>query len=104
MLLEASLFYPLAHGSQSVCNLLLRLSMRFSFKAAVAIAPLVGLAASQSAAPNATNPFGPSAFTVPGAFPTSVYGHYFNNPTGTSAQVQPVITDPVSVSTITSKP
>jgi len=72
--------------------------MKLSFKALVAIAPFVGLAASQASAPiaNATNPFGPTAFTVPGAFPTSFYRNYFNNPTATSAQVQPVITDPVS--------
>ncbi|OCB86070.1 hypothetical protein A7U60_g6968 [Sanghuangporus baumii] len=40
--------------------------------------------------------FGPTAFTVPGAFPTSVYGKYYNNPTQTSEQVQPVITDPIT--------
>ena len=40
---------------------------------------------------------GPSSFAVPGIFPTSVYKHYFNNPTATSAQPQPVITDPVTV-------
>ncbi|TCD68079.1 hypothetical protein EIP91_011532 [Steccherinum ochraceum] len=98
MLLEAfNLLDPLAHASQSVGILLFRLTMRFSLKAAVAIAPLVGLAASQAtpAVANASNPFGPTAFTAPGAFPTSLYKHYFNNPTATSAQVQPVITDPV---------
>lgn len=41
--------------------------------------------------------FGPSTFTAPGAFPTSAYSHYFNSPTATSAQVQPVISDPVLV-------
>ena len=41
---------------------------------------------------------GPSAFTAPGAFPTSVYSSYYNDPTQTSAQVQPVISDPVTVS------
>ncbi|KAJ3489575.1 hypothetical protein NLI96_g2003 [Meripilus lineatus] len=39
---------------------------------------------------------GPSAFTAPGSFPTSVYQHYYNSPTATSAQVQPVVSDPVS--------
>ncbi|KAH9897978.1 sphingomyelin phosphodiesterase [Cubamyces lactineus] len=39
---------------------------------------------------------GPSAYTAPGAFPTSVYKHYYNSPTATSAQPQPVISDPVS--------
>lgn len=47
---------------------------------------------------NAANlTLGPSAFTAPGAFPTSVYSSYYNDPTQTSAQVQPVISDPVSV-------
>lgn len=40
---------------------------------------------------------GPSSFAAPGAFPTSLYSEYFNNPTQTSAQVQPVISDPVTV-------
>ncbi|KAI0308376.1 Metallo-dependent phosphatase-like protein [Multifurca ochricompacta] len=39
--------------------------------------------------------FGPSSFTAPGAFPTSLYKSYHNNPTATSAQPQPVISDPV---------
>ena len=43
---------------------------------------------------------GPSAYTAPGVFPTSVYKHYYNSPTATSAQPQPVISDPVSVSTL----
>ncbi|KAH7917911.1 sphingomyelin phosphodiesterase [Leucogyrophana mollusca] len=37
-----------------------------------------------------------SAYTVPGAFPTSVFASYYNDPTATSAQVQPVISDPVT--------
>ncbi|KAG0703316.1 sphingomyelin phosphodiesterase [Suillus ampliporus] len=37
-----------------------------------------------------------TVYTVPGAFPTSVYGTYWNDPTATSAQPQPVITDPVT--------
>ena len=40
----------------------------------------------------------PSAYTVPGAFPTSLYSKYYNNPTATTAQPQPVISDPVTVS------
>ncbi|KAL5520508.1 hypothetical protein ACEPAG_9732 [Sanghuangporus baumii] len=40
--------------------------------------------------------FGPTAFTAPGVFPTSIYGKYYNNPTQTSEQVQPVITDPIT--------
>ncbi|KIK44535.1 hypothetical protein CY34DRAFT_11021 [Suillus luteus UH-Slu-Lm8-n1] len=38
----------------------------------------------------------PSSYAVPGAFPTSLYSHYYNNPTATSAQPQPVISDPVT--------
>ncbi|KAF8434333.1 sphingomyelin phosphodiesterase [Boletus edulis BED1] len=38
----------------------------------------------------------PTAYTAPGTFPTSVYGEYWNDPTATSAQPQPVITDPVT--------
>ncbi|KAG2753989.1 Metallo-dependent phosphatase [Suillus brevipes Sb2] len=37
-----------------------------------------------------------STYTAPGAFPTSLYGTYWNDPTATSAQPQPVITDPVT--------
>ncbi|KAJ4472551.1 Metallo-dependent phosphatase [Lentinula edodes] len=51
--------------------------------------PLFTSAASSSSFPT-------SIFTVPGAFPTSVYSKYYNNPTATSAQVQPVISDPVT--------
>ncbi len=52
------------------------------------------------AEPVAVSALGPSVFTAPGAFPTSVYKHYYNSPTATSAQPQPVISDPVSVGTI----
>ncbi|KAH7923902.1 Metallo-dependent phosphatase [Leucogyrophana mollusca] len=38
----------------------------------------------------------PANYTAPGAFPTSVYAQYYNSPTATSAQVQPVISDPVT--------
>lgn len=37
-----------------------------------------------------------SAYTAPGTFPTSVYQSYWNDPTATSAQPQPVISDPVT--------
>ncbi|EIW86935.1 sphingomyelin phosphodiesterase [Coniophora puteana RWD-64-598 SS2] len=37
-----------------------------------------------------------STYTAAGAFPTSAYASYYNSPTGTSAQVQPVISDPVT--------
>ncbi|SRR6266436_3095573 len=39
----------------------------------------------------------PSSYAPPGAFPTSLYNSYYNNPTATSAQPQPVISDPVLV-------
>lgn len=39
-----------------------------------------------------------SAYTAPGSFPTSVYKSYWNDPTATSAQPQPVISDPATVS------
>ncbi|KAF8132234.1 Metallo-dependent phosphatase-like protein [Mycena galopus ATCC 62051] len=39
---------------------------------------------------------GPSAFTAPGAFPTSIFSSYYNDPTQTVSQVQPVISDPVT--------
>lgn len=38
----------------------------------------------------------PSTFTAPGVFPTSVFTKYYNNPTATSVQVQPVVSDPVT--------
>lgn len=38
----------------------------------------------------------PSTFTAPGAFPTSAFTRYYNDPTATSAQPQPVISDPVT--------
>ncbi|KAG9314163.1 Metallo-dependent phosphatase [Chiua virens] len=37
-----------------------------------------------------------SVFTAPGAFPTSLYSKYYNNPTATFDQPQPVISDPVT--------
>ncbi|KAH9996082.1 Metallo-dependent phosphatase [Russula vinacea] len=39
--------------------------------------------------------YGPSSYAPPGAFPTSLYNSYYNNPTATSAQPQPVVSDPV---------
>ena len=56
------------------------------------------VAFAQGSSSNSDVTLGPSAFTVPGAFPTSVYSSYYNDPTQTSAQVQPVISDPVTVS------
>ena len=47
---------------------------------------------------------GPSVFTAPRAFPTSFYRSYYNDPTATTAQPQPIITDPVSVSFISDLP
>ncbi|KAI0654136.1 sphingomyelin phosphodiesterase [Cubamyces menziesii] len=39
---------------------------------------------------------GPPVFTVSGVFPTSIYTQYYNDPTATSVQPQPVITDPIT--------
>ncbi|KAH9937350.1 uncharacterized protein B0H18DRAFT_1081562 [Fomitopsis serialis] len=38
----------------------------------------------------------PTAYTLSGAFPTSVYAAYYNDPTATTAEPQPVISDPVT--------
>lgn len=40
---------------------------------------------------------GPSVVTAPRIFPTSLYQSYYNDPTATTAQPQPIITDLVSV-------
>ena len=45
---------------------------------------------------SATAP-GPTAYTAPGAFPTSLYASYYNDPTATSVEPQPVVSDPVTV-------
>lgn len=64
----------------------------------VAAASVAVFSLSAIAEPIPSEAFGPSAFTAPGAFPTSLYKHYYNNPTATSAQPQPVVSDPVTVS------
>ncbi|OXC67744.1 hypothetical protein AYX13_03637 [Cryptococcus neoformans] len=38
---------------------------------------------------------GPTAYTAPGAFPTSFFSEYYNDPTQTASQVQPKISDRV---------
>ncbi|THH11063.1 hypothetical protein EW145_g904 [Phellinidium pouzarii] len=53
-------------------------------------------AATATAASAQSLSFGPSSFAASGAFPTSIYSKYYNDPTQTSAQVQPVISDPVT--------
>lgn len=57
---------------------------------AVGVCFLAGVVAAQT-------PLGPSEYTVPGVFPTSVYESYYNDPTATTAEPQPVITDPITV-------
>ncbi|KDQ62021.1 hypothetical protein JAAARDRAFT_150983 [Jaapia argillacea MUCL 33604] len=49
----------------------------------------------------AQDPLGiqPTAFTAPGVFPTSAFSSYYNNPTATSEQPQPIITDAVTYTT-----
>ena len=63
---------------------------------------LLALAASatQAQAQAATLTYGPSSFAPPGLFPTSLYQSYYNNPTATAAQPQPVVSDPVLVRTL----
>lgn len=41
----------------------------------------------------------PGNFTAPGAFPTSAFSNYYNKPTATSAQPQPIVSDPVTHTT-----
>ncbi|KAF8274298.1 sphingomyelin phosphodiesterase [Lactarius quietus] len=53
----------------------------------------VSIATQAQAATSLT--YGPSSFAPPGPFPTSLYQSYYNNPTATAAQPQPVISDPV---------
>ncbi|KAL6304766.1 Metallo-dependent phosphatase [Sparassis latifolia] len=62
-----------------------------SFLKATGVFLLLHSALSQNA-----DPYSPTATTLPGAFPTSVYSSYYNDPTATSAQPQPVISDPVT--------
>ncbi|KAK7063751.1 SER THR protein phosphatase family protein [Favolaschia claudopus] len=50
----------------------------------------------KSSVPHST----PSVFTVPGAFPTSLFTKFYNNPTQTASQVQPVIKDPVETGVV----
>ncbi|OCH87481.1 sphingomyelin phosphodiesterase [Obba rivulosa] len=54
---------------------------------------LAGAVASQA---QPGNGLGPSSFVAPGAFPTSVYKAYYNDPTATSVQPQPIVSDPVT--------
>ncbi|KAI0070334.1 Metallo-dependent phosphatase [Panus rudis PR-1116 ss-1] len=66
-----------------------------ALKVIAAVAPLSGVAFAATSMSQGSLTFGPSTFTVPGAFPTSVYAQYYGSPTATSAQVQPKISDPV---------
>ena len=59
---------------------------------------LLACVATATQAPAATSlTYGPSSFVPPGLFPTSLYKTYYNDPTATAAQPQPVISDPVLV-------
>ena len=58
---------------------------------------LFALAATATQAQATTLTYGLSSFAAPGLFPTSLYQSYYNNPTATAAQPQPVISDPVLV-------
>jgi len=46
--------------------------------------------------PQPISGYGPATYTVPGPFPTSLYESYYDDPTGTIAEPQPVISDPVT--------
>jgi sphingomyelin phosphodiesterase len=61
------------------------------------LAQLLSLVAVAGVVSASTQLIQPSTFTVPGPFPTSVFSKYFNSPTATSAQPQPVVSDPVLV-------
>src|SRR4051794_38707416 len=50
--------------------------------------------AASNASPSAAYPGLPAAFTVPAAFPTSVYSTYYVKP-GPTSEPQPAIFDPV---------
>ncbi|TFK56761.1 sphingomyelin phosphodiesterase [Heliocybe sulcata] len=54
------------------------------------------LTAALGASQNYVGIIQPSTYAPPGAFPTSLYSSYYNNPTATVSQVQPVISDPVT--------
>ncbi|KAH7102564.1 sphingomyelin phosphodiesterase [Auriculariales sp. MPI-PUGE-AT-0066] len=56
--------------------------------------PFASLYASPTGVSSLTR--GPTNFTAAGAFPTDAFKHYYNEPTQTTQQVQPVITDPIS--------
>lgn len=64
------------------------------------LSSLLALASCQAAVAATAGDVPPTAYTAPGVFPTSAFGSYWNNPTATSAQPQPVISDPVTVCTI----
>ncbi|CAL1693975.1 unnamed protein product [Somion occarium] len=70
-------------------------SMKLMVRLLTGLVPFAGVVASAASDPRPNTALGPSAFTAPGAFPTSVFSHYYNSPTATSAQVQPIISDPV---------
>ncbi|KAN0134393.1 Metallo-dependent phosphatase-like protein [Lactarius tabidus] len=53
------------------------------------------LAAATQAPASTPLTYGPSSYAPPGPFPTSLYKSYYNNPTATASQPQPVISDPV---------
>ncbi|KAI0094202.1 sphingomyelin phosphodiesterase [Irpex rosettiformis] len=62
----------------------------------ITLTALLARHATAAAASEDTVQLGPSVYTAPGVFPTSVFKHYYNDPTATTAQPQPVITDPIS--------
>lgn len=71
--------------------------LRYTDMARICCLVLCAAAALQAGA--ASLSYGPSTFAPTGAFPTQWYNSYYNDPTATTAQPQPVISDPVLVST-----
>jgi hypothetical protein len=80
--------------------------MQFLAAAGLAAAAAAASSGSTTATPTASGSgsaasnLGPPEFVAPGVFPTSLYKSYYNIPTATAEQPQPVISDPVTVRTL----
>ncbi|KAI0027960.1 sphingomyelin phosphodiesterase [Vararia minispora EC-137] len=73
---------------------LLPVTMQFFALAAIAAAAGSNSSTASTGVGNST--LGPSNFTASGVFPASLFHAYYNNPTATDEQPQPVISDPVT--------
>ncbi|KAJ7269242.1 sphingomyelin phosphodiesterase [Mycena haematopus] len=75
-----------------------RILVQSLLAAAVLAAGSVDVAGTKTASTKITSTTGASiasAFTAAGVFPTSIFTKYYNNPTQTFSQAQPIIKDPV---------